>query len=83
MIVVLKSSSREELISLGIAHRILVLVVARMMTTKHNMLQNSLTRINIIQKGVEKFNKLFQPLFQKGLLEFWGLEGDDPLEKIC
>ena len=45
------------------------------MATKHNMLQNALTRINIIQQGVENFNKLFQPLFKKGLYEFWGPEG--------
>ena len=69
-IVVLNSASREELISLGITDRISVLVSARRIATKHNMLQNALTRINIIQQGVEKFNKLFQPLFQKGFPEF-------------
>ena len=52
-IVVLKSSSGEELISLGVTNRISILVAARRMDTKHNMLQNALTRINIIQQGVE------------------------------
>ena len=75
VIVVLNSTSREEIISLGITDRISVLVATRRMTTKHNMLQNALTRINIIQQWVEKFNKLFQPLFQKGFPEFWGPEG--------
>ena len=37
-IVVLNSSSWEELISIGITDRISVPVVARRMTTKHNML---------------------------------------------
>ena len=71
----MKSSSGEELISLGITDRISVLVVARTMETKHNMLQNELTRISIIQQGVENFNKLFQPLFQKGFPKFLGPEG--------
>ena len=74
-IVVPNSASREELIALGITKRISVLVAARRMTTKHNMLQNALTRINIIQQGVEKFNKLFETLFQKGLPDFWGPKG--------
>ena len=47
-IVVLNSTSGEELISLGITDRISVLVAVRRMATKQNMLQNSLTRINII-----------------------------------
>ena len=28
-----------------------------------------------MHQGLEKFNKLFQPLFQKGLPEFWGPDG--------
>ena len=75
MIVVLNSASGEELISLGITYRISVLVTARRMATKYNMLQNALIRIIIIQQGVEKFNKLFHPLFQKGFPKFWGPEG--------
>ena len=75
MIVVMNSAFGEELIALGIIHMISVLVATRRMYTKHNMLHNALTRINIIQQGVEKFNKLFQPLFQKGFPEFWGPEG--------
>ena len=48
MIVFLNSASREELISEGISDGILVLVEVRRMATKNNMLQNALTRINII-----------------------------------
>ena len=48
MIVVMKSTFGEELIALGITNRISVLVAARRMATKQNMLQNALTRINII-----------------------------------
>ena len=51
-IVVLNSTFGEELISLGITDRISVLVAARRMATKHNMLYNALTRIKIIQQGV-------------------------------
>ena len=47
-IVVLNSSFGEELISLGITYRISVLEEARRMTSNQNMLQNALTRINII-----------------------------------
>ena len=47
-IVVLNSASGEELISLGITDGISILVAIRRMTTKHNMLRNGLTRINII-----------------------------------
>ena len=59
VIVALNSTSGEELISLGITARISVLVASRRMTTKHNILENALTRVNIIQQGVQKFNKLF------------------------
>ena len=73
-IVVMNPTSREEIIALGITDRILVLVVGRRMMTKHNVLQNALTTINIIQQWVENFNKLFQPPFQKGFPKFWGPE---------
>ena len=75
MIVVLNSTSKEELISPRITDRISVLVAARRMETKQNMLHNALTRIKIIQQGGENFNKLFQALFHKGFPEFLGLEG--------
>ena len=59
MIVVLNSASGEELIALRITDRISVLVATRRMPTKHNILQNALTRINIIQQGVEKVQQFF------------------------
>ena len=60
---------------MGITDMIALLVEARRMSTKHNQLQNALARIEIMHQGLEKFNKLFQPLFQKGLPEFWGPDG--------
>ena len=60
---VLSTASREELISLGVTERIIVLVESRKMVTKYNLLPNALERVNIIQQGLEKFDQMFQPLF--------------------
>ena len=65
-IIVLNATTREEPIALGVADRITLLVTTRRMTIKHNLLQSALARIDIMHQGLEKFNKLFQPLFQKG-----------------
>ena len=62
-IMVLNVASGEELISLGVTDKIALLVEARRMSTKHNLLQNVLFRVKIMHQGLEKFNKLFQPLF--------------------
>ena len=62
-IIVLNAASREGLIAMGVTNGIALLVAARRMSTKHNLLQNALARIEIMHQGLEKFNKLFQPLF--------------------
>ena len=59
IIIVLNTTSGEELIALGVTNRITLLVVARRMSTKHNLLYNALARIEIMHQGFDKFNKLF------------------------
>ena len=71
----LNTTFGQELLDLGATNRITLLVEARKMSTKHNLLLSAFSRIEIMHQGLENFNKSFHPLYQKGFPKFWGPDG--------
>jgi len=73
----LSTTQGPDLVTLAVTDRTGVLVAARKVVEKYNMMQNALAKATLIKQGVDSFKNVFQPLFLKGLPEFW-----DPERKL-
>jgi hypothetical protein len=71
----LNSISTAELHTIGVKDIITLIIWARRVITKHNLLKSVKTKETQMEQSVKEFKDLFEELFIKGLPPFWDGKG--------
>lgn len=70
-IILLNTTTNEQLHTLGVKYRITVMMWARRVICKHYFANNVKTKANKMRNAVHQMKNFFQPLFKIGLPTFW------------
>jgi hypothetical protein len=71
----LNSISITELQTIGVKYRTTLIIWARRVIAKHNLLKSVQTKATQMEQSVQEFKDLFEELFIKGLPPFWDGKG--------
>jgi len=64
-----------DLQTIGVKYRTTLIIWARRVIAKHNLLKSFQTKETQMEQSVQDFKDLFEELFTKGLPSFWNGKG--------
>ena len=71
VIVLLNTTTNEQLQALGVKYRIIIIMWARKVIYKHTYMNNVKAKAEVTRNYVQKVKNIFQPLFQISIPTFW------------